>query len=125
MRKFYQDASGGCDYSPLLSRFAHGDTIGCGYDFSTSGVFYTYNGERLPDAFRGIYTHTAREGYDVYAAIGVEGACEFEVNFGGDLFRWKEGNEWRWRSEGHVGRLTSTSGPYSEPLPAYEELKPS
>ena len=119
MRKFFEDPDGGMDYDPILSRFFGGDTIGFGYEFSSSSAFYTYNGIRLPDAFGGIYI--PRNQFDVYAAIGVEGACEFEVNFGAELFRWKEGNEWAWRVEGHVGRLSSTSGSLADgdELPAY------
>ncbi|KAI0094358.1 hypothetical protein BDY19DRAFT_912408, partial [Irpex rosettiformis] len=122
MRKFYEDPDGGMDYDPILSRFACGDTIGFGYDFTSSSVFYTYNGIRLPDAFGGVYI--PRNQYDVYAAIGVEGACKFEVNFGAELFRWKEGNEWAWRVEGHVGRLSGTSGRFADgdELPAYESV---
>lgn len=122
MRKFFEDPDGGMDYDPILTRFSCGDTIGFGYDFTASSVFYTYNGIRLPDAFGGVYV--PRNQYDVYAAIGVEGACEFEVNFGAELFRWKEGNEWAWRVEGHVGILSGTSGRFAEgdELPAYEAV---
>lgn len=122
MRKFYEDGTGGRDYSPVLRQISPGDTIGCGYDFASSGLFYTYNGLRLPDAFGGVYLPRAQ--YDVYAAVGVEGACEFEINFGAELFKWKEGNEWAWRVEGHVGRLTgSSSGFADEELPAYDMVK--
>lgn len=121
MRKFFEDPCGGRDYTPLLTRISPGDTIGCGYDFSYSSVFFTYNGQRLPDAFKGVYVPRTQS--DVYAAIGVEGACEFEVNFGGDVFRWKEGNEWSWRVEGHVGRLSGTSAGDSDQLPSYDEAR--
>ena len=122
MRKFFEDPEGGRDYTPLLQQISPGDTIGCGYDFSASSIFYTYNGLRLPDAFGGVYV--PRTQYDVYAAIGVEGACEFEVNFGGDVFRWKEGNEWSWRVEGHVGRLSGTSSAcIDDQLPSYNEAR--
>ncbi|KAF6750886.1 endosome protein [Ephemerocybe angulata] len=95
-----------------------GDTIGCGYEFASGNSFYTYNGVRLPNAFSGLYI--PRNQHDVFAAIGVEGECQFQVNFGGEVFRWKEGNEWAWRVEGHVGRLSGTSGPRDDELPAYE-----
>ncbi|PSR76673.1 hypothetical protein PHLCEN_2v8270 [Hermanssonia centrifuga] len=121
MRKFFEDPDGGRDYSPLLTSFSVGSVIGCGYDFTSSSVFYTYDGQRLPDAFGGVYL--PRTQYDVYAAIGVEGACEFEVNFGSDLFKWKEGNEWAWRVEGHVGRLSGTSAAFEDELPTYEEAR--
>jgi hypothetical protein len=75
---------------------------------------------RLPPAFTGQYT--PRWDYDVFAAIGVEGVCEFEVNFGADVFRWKEGNEWAWRVEGHVGKMAGPSGNVGDGLPAYDEI---
>lgn len=116
MRKFCEDPDGGRDYSPLITRISPGDIVGCGFDFTRNSIFFTYNGQRLPDAFSGLYV--PRANYDVYAAIGVEGACEFEVNFGGDVFRWKEGNEWAWRVEGHVGKMAG--GPSGgEELPEY------
>ncbi len=61
-----------------------------------------------------------RQNQDVYAAVGVEGCCEFQVNFGGELFRWKEGNEWAWRVEGHVGRLWNAPNDAGDVLPAYQ-----
>lgn len=124
MRKFFEDPNGGRDYHPLLSSFSAGDFIGCGYDFSASSIFFTYNGQRLPDAFGGVYVPRTQQ--DVYAAIGVEGSCDFEVNFGGEPFKWKEGNEWAWRVEGHVGRLSATSsraGAVDDELPSYEEVR--
>ena len=129
MRKFFEDPDGGRDYNePLLHHFsADGDVIGCGYEFEGSRIFFTCNGQRLADAFGGVYTPRAR--YDVYAAIGVEGECEFQVNFGGELFKWKEGNEWAWRPEGHVGRLSATSSTahpehtINDELPTYAEAQ--
>ncbi|KAJ2935437.1 hypothetical protein H1R20_g1655, partial [Candolleomyces eurysporus] len=119
LRKFFEDPDGGRDYvdADVLSRIRPGDIIGCGYDFATGAIFYTYNGLRLPNAFTGVYL--PRPQHDVFAAIGVSGECELQVNFGGEVFKWKEGNEWAWRVEGHVGRLTGGPGPYDEELPAY------
>jgi hypothetical protein len=121
MRKFFEDPDGGRDYTPELTRIRPGDTIGCGYEFATGSLFYTYNGNRLPAAFTGIYM--PRHNYDVFAAIGVSGICDLEVNFGGEFFRWQEGNEWAWRIEGHVGgNLVGGSGrggDIDEELPSY------
>ncbi|KAI0667682.1 hypothetical protein C8Q78DRAFT_1071753 [Trametes maxima] len=119
-RKFFEDPDGGRDYAPLLTRIQPGDTIGFGYTFGLGTVFFTHNGQRLPDAFTGVYLPRAR--HDVYAAIGVEGACEFEVNFGGDVFRWLEGNEWSWRIEGHVGTLSANAGGRDDELPSYSDI---
>jgi len=123
-RKFFEDPDGGRDYtsSSIIPSIHPGDTIGCGYAFHTGTLFYTYNGQRLPPAFTGIYL--PRHARDVFAAIGVEGRCRFQVNFGGDTFRWLEGNEWGWRVEGHVGMLlgggSSDRGNEEEMLPAYQ-----
>ena len=87
-------------------------------------MFFTYNGARLSNAFSGIYI--PRDKHDVYAAIGVEGHNELEVNFGTDVFRWKEGNDWAWRVEGHVGCFAGSGGSGGgmrggEELPSYQE----
>jgi len=88
---------------------------------------------RLPDAFIG--AHVPRTNFDVYAAVGVDGRSRFEVNFGAgvDGFLWKEGNEWAWRIEGHVGRFSqvgtgasgsgSGGGGRDEQLPSYNEAR--
>jgi len=117
-RKFFEDPDGGRDYDVARS-IESGDIVGCGYEFSTGSIFFTYNGQRLADAFTGIYM--PRQWHDVFAAIGVEGESEFEVNFGGALFKWPEGNEWQWRVEGLAGTLSNTDGP-DEELPAYSRM---
>ncbi|KAF8635172.1 hypothetical protein AX15_000507 [Amanita polypyramis BW_CC] len=110
MRKFFEDPDGGRDY--VTARVVRsGDVVGCGYEFRRGVVFFTYNGERLPDAFTGVYLPRGK--YDVYGAIGVVGRSEIEVNFGADIFRWKEGNGERWRIDRHVG------GTEEGALPAY------
>ncbi|KJA17175.1 hypothetical protein HYPSUDRAFT_46700 [Hypholoma sublateritium FD-334 SS-4] len=116
-RKFFEDPDGGRDYTDAINHIDSGDTIGCGYEFQTGTIFYTYNGVRLAPAFTGIYM--PRQNQDVYAAVGVEGCCDFQVNFGGELFRWKEGNEWAWRVEGHVGRLSNAPNVTGDELPVY------
>jgi hypothetical protein len=121
MRKFYDNSDGGQEsgfWEAIGSRPpAAGDTLGCGYEFGTGGtLFFTFNGQRLvPDAFKGLYVGDDR---DAYAAVGADGENTFTVNFGGDIFKWPPANEWRWRLDGHVGRL---SGPrtFAEDLPAY------
>ncbi|KAF9459199.1 hypothetical protein BDZ94DRAFT_1268808 [Collybia nuda] len=120
-RKFFEDPDGGRDYTDAVTGINSGDTIGCGYEFASGTLFFTYNGMRLPPAFTGIYL--PRHNHDVFAAIGVEGDCDFEVNFGGEYFRWKEGSEWAWRVEGHVGRLGGGSGAYDDELPSYSEVR--
>ncbi|KAG5648778.1 hypothetical protein DXG03_000127 [Asterophora parasitica] len=131
MCKFFEDPDGGRDYNAMKHVTVRpGDIVGCGYDFGRSSLFYTWNGQRTningveQDAFVGVYLPRAK--HDVYAAIGVSGAVEVKVNFGGELFRWKEGNEWAWRVEGHVGKLGGTvMGVDAEDLPSYYEASGS
>ncbi|KAF6752554.1 endosome protein [Ephemerocybe angulata] len=100
LRKFFEDPDGGHDYAEgLISSISPWDTIGCGYEFASGNLFYTYTGLRLPNAFSGLYI--PQNQHDVFAAIGVEDKCQFQV------FRWKEGNEWAWRVEDHVRRLSA------------------
>lgn len=105
--KFFEDSKGGRPCFPLgspLITSVVGHTIGCGYSFSTGTMFFTIDGQRLPDAFTGIYLQN-RSGIDVYAAVGVTGECDISVNFGGTTFKWLEGNEWRWRMDRQVRKL--------------------
>ncbi|KIK57085.1 hypothetical protein GYMLUDRAFT_46706 [Collybiopsis luxurians FD-317 M1] len=134
LRKFFEDSDGGRDYTdnghplPLpwkSSRTGHktqfipnGSTIGCGYIFQSGSIFYTYNGLRLPNAFEGV--HLPRGELDVFAAVGVCGKTRFDVNFGGETFRWVDGNTWEWRVEGVARRLETGSGTgRGDELPAY------
>jgi Ran-binding protein 9/10 len=130
-RTFYADDEGGEDIDELNQYHfpAKGvrpkvtDTFGCGIDFRSRGVFFTYNGTRIrPDAYGGVYplvipggiTEAEDGRYDVFAAIGVQGETEFEVNFGAERFAWQDGNQPQWRVENHVGK--------SKPPPPYVEL---
>jgi hypothetical protein len=120
LRKFFEDSDGGRDYTPMvLSRVSPGDVIGCGYEFGTGALFFTHNGRRLPDAFVGIYM--PRVNHDVYAAIGLEGANEVEVNFGSTGFWWREGNDVAWRVDKHVGHMVGSGPGQDEWLPSYSE----
>jgi len=102
----------------LLKKISPGDSIGFGYEFASSSAFFTYNGVRLPTAVR--WSLCPREKYDVYAAVGVEGCNVFEVNFGTDAFRWKEGNDWLggWKDMLAILRFFGSGG---EELPSYQE----
>ncbi|KAG6841842.1 hypothetical protein C0991_006249 [Blastosporella zonata] len=126
MRKFFEDPRGGRDYlSNNNIKVGPGHTIGCGYEFETGALFFTYNGQRLPNAFTGIYLPHAQQ--DVYAAVGVSGRVKIQVNFGGDVFRWLEGNEWSWRIEGQVGGKLGAigGGDGDDSLPTYQEASSS
>ncbi|KAJ3761766.1 endosome protein [Lentinula raphanica] len=132
LRKFFEDSDGGRDYTddgqPLSlpwnpenrseQYIPPGSTVGCGYVFNTGSLFFTYNGLRLPNAFSG--AHLPRNELDVFAAIGVCGKTRFDVNFGGEPFRWVPGNTWQWRVEGIVGRLNPMHDEGNgDELPAY------
>ena len=108
-RKFFEDSSGGLDYKTpgLPEKISSGDSIGFGYEFVSNSIFFTYNGARLQNAFKGVYV--PRDKYDVYAAIGVLGGTKFEVNFGTDTFEWQEGNDWAWRVGGCAGNIVGSS----------------
>ena len=91
------------------------DTFGCGIDFQNRSLFFTYNGRRM-HAYGGVFpdaipndSNTINEDppkgrYDVFAAIGVQGASRFQVNFGTKEFVWKEGNQPQWKVENHIGK---------------------
>ncbi|KIY54009.1 hypothetical protein FISHEDRAFT_32189 [Fistulina hepatica ATCC 64428] len=119
-RKFFENPDGGMDHDSCGRlrpdrALEPGETIGCGYEFATNTFFFTYNGDRFPAAFTGIYPPGQ---HDVYAALGVDGTCDFEVNFGGDSFAWQPANEWDWRAD-NIG-LPTGSG--SVELPSYDEV---
>ncbi|KAG5220653.1 endosome protein [Salix suchowensis] len=124
LRKFFEDPDGGRDYTEALTQVSSGDTVGCGYEFTTGALFFTYNGQRLVNAFTGIYL--PRHNHDVFAAIGAEGRNDFEVNFGAELFRWKEGNEWAWLTEGSVGgQMSGGPSDAGDELPSYNDTNSS
>ena len=115
--KFFEDPDGGRPYAGEFP-IQPGDVIGMGYRFATGEIFWTHNGRSLGTAFTGVFM--PREQYDVYAAIGVTGPgeAELEVNFGaGWDFEWKEGNDWK--VQGHVGMLGGGLGGVDDELPSY------
>ncbi|KAJ6453139.1 hypothetical protein C8R45DRAFT_1039695 [Mycena sanguinolenta] len=109
-RIYFDDSEGGTDYmrhvydpnsgKPIrrhnVPAIKPNDTIGCGYEFPVNGgvgsLFYTYNGERLPVAFPGIFDpkpNREEVDVDVFAAVGVtDGPCQFDINFGVERFKW-------------------------------------
>ncbi|KAI0276463.1 hypothetical protein BGY98DRAFT_919345 [Russula aff. rugulosa BPL654] len=127
LRKFFEDPDGGRDYTidaqgggfPGHFQIRPGNVVGCGYEFGTGALFFTYNGIRLSNAFVGIYM--PRVDHDVYAAIGFEGANDVEVNFGSSDFLWREGNDVAWRVNGHVGYMVGSGPGQDERLPSYSD----
>ena len=82
MQTFYEDDQGGQAYDkrlpiPLLTEKRKSLhhllllVIGCGHEFSSKSLFYTYDGIRIGAAVCGVYVPW--EQHDVYAAIGVSG----------------------------------------------------
>ncbi|KZP27790.1 hypothetical protein FIBSPDRAFT_853321 [Athelia psychrophila] len=134
---FYADPDGGVappGSSPLQALIptnpdhpnearVRGKTIGCGIDLRTTGVFFTVDGVRLPDAYRGVYPRAETEvngGGDVYAAVGVSGEASFEVNFGSEPFAWGVANGGGW-GVGLGFSVASEVGPASGVPPGYFE----
>lgn len=66
-----------------------GNTVDFGGSF-TLGTAFTHNDVHLLDTLTGV--HRPRAPHNVHWAIGVGGAFEFDVNFGRNMFRWKEGS---------------------------------
>jgi Ran-binding protein 9/10 len=121
MRKFFENPDGGEDYPQAPKQVFNGDVIGCGYQFSNGELFFTYNGGRLPAAFHGLYF--PRDKQDVYAAIGVGEENVFEVNFGGDMFLWKPGNNTEWKISEQFLRLNNGgTNDIGDELPAYSRV---
>ena len=118
MRKFFENPNGGQDYSSHLNAIQPEDVVGCGYEFKTGELFFTYNGARFPPAFTGIYF--PRTTQDVYAAIGMDGSNDFQVNFGADIFIWKPANTEEWKMASHVGNLDA-SVVERDTLPSYAD----
>ena len=91
--------------------YSSSQVIGCGYEFGSKTLFYTYDGVRLGAAFRGVYV--PGEEHDVYAAIRVSGpgSNALSVNFGGRRFVQEEANEERWRMSRRVGYFEDAGAP--------------
>ncbi|ORX95370.1 hypothetical protein K493DRAFT_157048, partial [Basidiobolus meristosporus CBS 931.73] len=77
-RKYVDDGYGGRDYA---LPFGVGDVIGCGYDCSGGGVFFTRNGVNLGCARKGMW-------HLVYPTLGADGNVDVQVNFGDSPFRY-------------------------------------
>jgi len=120
MRKFFEDPEGGQDFHGSITKLQPGEVIGCGYEFHSGEIFFTYNGTRFPAAFKGVYF--PRDKQDVYAAIGVGGWNKLEVNFGREPFVWKSANSEEWRFARHIGCLSS-DGNIDDQLPSYQEFR--
>ncbi|KAG0179733.1 Rsp5p-dependent ubiquitination, sorting of cargo proteins at the multivesicular body [Apophysomyces sp. BC1021] len=101
----------GCRYfsSPFRNKsyglmFNHGDVIGVGYRPHTGTVFFTRNGRKLEDAYRGLRRN-------FFPTIGANGPCQVHVNLGQSGFVFIEANVKKWGLAPSQGTLA--------PPPAY------
>ena len=69
--------------------FGPGDTVGCGFDYSSRKIFFCKNGEFLGYAFEKIDKEMVERG--LYPTVGVDTECPIHVNFGEVPFKfdWK------------------------------------
>ena len=63
-------------------KFGSGDTIGCGIDYVSKGIFYTLNGRFLGYAFENI-EHNLLD-TDLYPVVGLDSNFPIHLNFGTD-----------------------------------------
>ncbi|KAJ3412775.1 Rsp5p-dependent ubiquitination, sorting of cargo proteins at the multivesicular body [Chytridiales sp. JEL 0842] len=97
----------------IRSRFSRGfgvgGVVGCGYIPAVGGVFFTYNGEFLGEAFSLSEEQSAaivnqmnsaadndtirNDGVAFHAAIGADGPAVLNCNFGADKFLYEPANE--------------------------------
>ncbi|KAL1604963.1 hypothetical protein SLS60_004504 [Paraconiothyrium brasiliense] len=83
-----------------LTRYGHGDVVGCGLDVHKDRIFFTKNGELFELEKLAKLTHYAFTGVTgrLYPVIGISTpGVKVKVNFGNDTksvpFAWKPGNE--------------------------------
>jgi len=60
--------------------FGQGDTVGCGVDYVTGGIFYTLNGDFLGYGWTGVDVDFLQQ--ELYPTIGVDSNCPIACNFG-------------------------------------------
>lgn len=91
--------------SSLGPPLAEGDVLGVGYRPRTGTVFFTRNGKKFEDSYTGL------NGFNLFPAIGANGACSVHVNLGQSGFVFIEANVKKWGLAPMIGTLA--------PPPAY------
>ncbi len=84
---------------------AEGDVLGVGYRPRTGTVFFTRNGRKLDDCYRGL------QNFNLFPAIGANGPATVHVNLGQAGFVFIEANVKKWGLAPMMGTLA--------PPPAY------
>ncbi len=89
-------------YGPPL---AEGDVLGVGYRPRTGTVFFTRNGRKLDDCYKGL------QAFNLFPAVGANGAATVHINLGQAGFVFIEANVKKWGLAPMIGTLA--------PPPAY------
>lgn len=65
---------------PFGPKYGPGDTVGCGIDYVSKGIFYTLNGEFLGYAWKRISDDMLQN--DLFPTVGIDTNSPIHVNFG-------------------------------------------
>src|SRR4051794_6100769 len=80
----------GWEYGPSWNDVQ--STIGCGYKPLTGEIYFTFNGLSLGTLFTTEveYDVLSEKRYYLFPSIGANGKCKIKVNFGEELFLYKD-----------------------------------